>query len=120
MHNANLILRFLLELAALAGFAFWAWSLTTGYWRVLEAAAIVVALGAVWATFAVPNDPSRSGNAPVPVPGMLRLILEFAVLLGGALAFHMAGYPRAGIVLAVLVLVHYALSMERITWLLQQ
>lgn len=120
MNNANLLLRFLLELAAVAGFALWSWNLSTGYWRVVTSVAIVLALAAVWATFAVPNDPSRSGNAPVPVPGMLRLVLEFAILLGGALALRNAGYPAAGLMLAALVLLHYALSLERVFWLLRQ
>ena len=37
---------------------------------------------AAWVTFAVPGDPSRSGRAPVPVPGWVRLLLELAVFLG--------------------------------------
>ncbi len=62
MHSANLILRFLLELAALA------WRSTEGSWRFLAVIVVVVLIGAAWAMFAAPNDPSRSGNAPVPVP----------------------------------------------------
>ena len=119
MHVANLTLRFLLELAALAGFATLAWGLSSGLWRFVAAVAVVIAIAAIWATFAVPDDPSRSGNAPVPIPGGVRLLLEFAVLFGGACAFHVVGHTWAGVSIAGLVLVHYLLWIDRIRWLLQ-
>ena len=119
MHAANLTLRFLLELAALGGFATVAWGLTTGIWRCVAAVLIVIVVGTVWATFAVPDDPSRSGNAPVPVPGGLRLLLEFAVLFGGAWAFYAAGYAWIGLSISALVIVHYLLWTDRIILLLQ-
>ena len=73
---------------------------------------------ALWGTFAVPDDPSRSGGAPVPVPGLIRLVLELIILFGGALAFALSGYREAGIALAVLIALHYAISVERIIWLI--
>lgn len=120
MHPANLALRFFLELAALAGFAVFAWNWTSGVWRYLAAAAIVVGIGVLWATFAVPGDPSRSGHAPVPVSGTVRLILELLVLLGGAFALYLAGYGWIALLLAALIAVHYGLSVERLVWLLEQ
>ncbi len=120
MHPANLALRFLLELAALAGFAVFAWSWASGVWRYLAALAIVVVIGVLWTTFAVPDDPSRSGRAPVPVPGVVRLVFELLVLFGGAVALFLAGHGSMALVLAVLVTVHYGLSMERLAWLLER
>ena len=120
MHSANLILRFLLELAALSGFAVLAWNLTEGVGRFVAVVIIVALVGAIWATFAVPDDPSRSGNAPVPVPGALRLCLEFAVLFGGAWAFHASGHTWVGLSICALIVVHYLWWAERIAWLLQQ
>lgn len=120
MFTANLALRFFLELAALGGFASLAWRLSNGHWRYLASVVIVLIIAAVWGTFAVPNDPSRSGNAPVPVSGMLRLALEGAILIGGALAFYLAGHSWAGLSVAGLTLVHYSLWTDRIVWLLQQ
>ncbi len=120
IHTASLILRFVLELAALAGFATLAWGLTGGFWRFAAAAAVVLLVGAIWATFAVPDDPSRSGNAPVPVPGGLRLLLEFAVLFGGAWAFHASGFSWAGLSVSAFVIVHHLLRIDRIVWLLQR
>jgi hypothetical protein len=84
MNAANLILRFLLELAALVGFATLAWLSVSGWWRFVVALLVVLIAMALWGVFAVPDDPSRSGNAPVPVPGAVRLVLELTILLGGA------------------------------------
>ena len=120
MNAANLGLRFLLELAALGGFGFFAWQAGSGPWRVVLAVAAVIAAMTLWAVFAVPGDPSRSGGAPVPVPGAVRLALELAILLGGAWAWHAGGQTLAGAAIAALVLLHYALSFERIAWLLRQ
>ena len=120
MHPANLALRFILEMAALGGFGVLAWKSSSGGWRVVVLIVVLCTLMTLWGVFAVPNDPSRSGNAPIPVSGLVRLSLELAVLLGGAAAFYWAGNHLAGVSLAVLVLLHYALSGARIAWLLQQ
>jgi hypothetical protein len=120
MHPLNLALRFFLEVAALGGFGVLAWRSSEGGWRYLTVIAVLALLMTLWGVFAVPGDPSRSGNAPVPVSGSVRLVLELAVLLGGAGAFYWAGHNLAAFALAALVLIHYALSGERIAWLLQQ
>jgi hypothetical protein len=69
----NLALRFLLELAALLGLGMAGWSLSSGVWCWIVALAVPVAVAVIWATFAVLNDPSRSGRAPILVPGAVRL-----------------------------------------------
>ena len=120
MNSANLALRFLLELAALAGFAVWAWQLVDGLWRYGLAFAVVLFVMMLWSVFAVPDDPSRSGNAPFPVPGFVRLVLELAILFGGAYAWYLGGYSWAGLVIGILIAIHYGLSVPRIMWLLQQ
>ena len=120
MAQANLLLRFLLELAALAGIGLWAWTLGDGWHRgVLAFFAVSVAV-ALWIVFNVPGDPSRSGAAPVPVPGWVRLPLELAILLGGAWAFHFAGQTTVAMVVTALIVLHYAGSVPRIRWLLRQ
>lgn len=120
MNAANLALRFFLEIAALGGFAVLAWNLSEGWVRYLAVLIALVVLMTLWGVFAVPDDPSRSGNAPVPVPGLVRLGLELAILLGGGIALYLAGFGLAGSTLAALVVLHYALSLDRINWLLQQ
>jgi hypothetical protein len=118
MHALNLALRFALEIAALWGIAVFAAGLGAGWMRFVYAALAVVAAATVWGVFAVPDDPSRSGGAPVPVPGAVRLALELAVLFGGAAAFWLIGRENVALVMAGLVVLHYALWPARIAWLL--
>ena len=75
-HRANLALRFFLEIAALGGFGVLSWRLTDGLWRYSALIAVLAPLMALWGVFAVPGDPSRAGNAPVPVSGTLRLAVN--------------------------------------------
>jgi hypothetical protein len=118
MRPMNLALRFFLEIAALGGFGMLAWRCAEGWWRYLAVIGVLALLMTLWGVFAVPGDPSRSGTAPFPVPGSVRLALELAVLLGGACAFYRAGYNSAAIALATLVMIHYALAGGRVAWLL--
>jgi hypothetical protein len=120
MNPINLTLRFLLELAALSALAWWGWSLSDAWWRWLAAGALVLGAALIWGTFAVPDDPSRGGQGLVRVPGSARLLLEFLVFGAGAYALKAVGRPTLATGFAVLVLIHYAWSHERITWLLKQ
>jgi hypothetical protein len=114
----NLALRFALEVGALIALAIAAWTLTSS--PVRWAAVVVVPAIAVasWGIFNVLDDPSRSGQAPVEVAGWLRLAIEFAVLGGGAAALALAGQPLVALGMALLLVVHYAASWSRVTWLL--
>ena len=116
----NLGLRFLLELAAVAGLATAGWRLSSSPWHWVAAIALPVVAMLIWGVFNVPDDPSRSGAAPVPVPGVVRLLLELAILVGGAFALWLSGYRAASIILAVLIVAHYLLSIDRIAWLLRR
>ncbi|ESY72389.1 YrdB family protein [Mesorhizobium sp. M0051] len=122
MGNAwwNLTLRFLLELAALLGLGIASWGLSHDWWRWVAALAIPLVAAALWGTFAVLNDPSRSGRAPVPVPGAVRLVLELVILFAGAAGFYLAGQTTTGIVMALLIVISYAFSLDRLGWLLRQ
>ena len=120
MSPVNLILRFLLELSALTAFAMCVWGSTAGIWRFVCAILVITGLAVIWGVFAVPDDPSRSGAAPVPIPGVFRLLLELLILGGSGLAFFQAGLPLFGGLQIVLVAFHYAFSIDRIRWLLEQ
>ena len=119
-HPINLTLRFLLELAALGGLGYWGWTQHAGLPRWMLGIGLPIAAAVLWGTFAVPDDPSRSGNAPIPTPGWLRLVLELLLLGGGAWALAAAGQNTAAWIMAVITLLHYAASLDRITWLLKQ
>lgn len=115
----NLALRFGLELAALAGLGALTWRHTSGLGRWVGVIGVPLAIAVIWATFNVPDDPSRSGAAPVVVPGAARLALELLILGGGAVALAVAWRREAGIALAALLVLHYAASIPRIQWLFQ-
>jgi hypothetical protein len=118
MAGWNLALRFALEMAALIGFGMAAWQSTSGPARWIAAIAVPLAAAALWGTFNVLDDPSRSGEAPVEVAGWLRLVIELTILGGGAVAIGIVAGRIAGIGFAVLILVHYAASWSRIQWLI--
>lgn len=90
----NLTVRFFLELTALIAMGFWGWNQREGALRFVLAFGIPIIAAAIWGVFAVPNDPSRSGSAPVPVPGMLRLALELIFFAFAAWTLYSAGATR--------------------------
>ncbi|MCH1435296.1 MAG: YrdB family protein [Acidimicrobiales bacterium] len=118
MPGWNLTLRFGLEVAALLGIGIAAWQVTDGPVRWAAVVAAPLAAASVWGVFNVPADPSRSGEAPVVVPGVLRLGLEMGVLGAGGAGFLVGGLRLVALVFVLLVLVHYSLSASRIRWLL--
>jgi hypothetical protein len=119
-HPLNLAGRFLLELSALASMGAWGWRAGSGWSRFLLAALIPIVAAVLWGVFAVPDDPSRSGAAPIVIPGVMRLFLETGVFGVGIWALQDSGFTRASLVLGVVVVVHYALSYDRIAWLLRR
>ena len=120
LNAINLAFRFLLEIAALISFGFLGWSLAKGAPKYLLALGLPILAAAIWGLFAVPDDPSRSGNAPIPVPGIVRLLLEFLFFATAVWAFAYLRYSVPAIVVGISVLVHYAVSYDRIVWLLRQ
>lgn len=116
-HPVNLGLRFLLELAALASYGYWGWSAGNGWIKYLLVITLPILAAIVWGTFAVPDDPSRSGKAPVPVPGSVRLVLELLIFGLAGWALFDRGAPVIGWIYTFLLILHYSLSFDRIQWL---
>ena len=115
----NLTFRFLLELTALFSFGYWGWNSTSGWTRYLLAIVFPIVAAALWGIFAVPEDPSRSGKAPVPVSGFLRLLLELAIFGLACLALYDIGLSRLSWIIGIIVVLHYAVSYDRIQWLIK-
>lgn len=113
-------LRFTVEIAALVGWGMFGWGLAGSSLRWLAVIAVPLIAATIWAVFRVPDDESASGEAAVPVTGVVRLLLELAVLLGAALAVALTGRWMAGAVLASFVGVHYLATTPRVRWLLQR
>ena len=114
------MVRFLLEITGLAALGVWGWSQGEGALRIVLALAVPIVAAAIWGTFAVPNDPSRSGNAPVPVPGIVRLTLELAFFVSVAVSLFAIRQSTLAWVFGITVLVHHAVSCQRLIWLLRQ
>lgn len=119
-HPINLAIRFLLELAAMIAIGYWGWTQHEGFLKYLLAIGGPILAAVLWSTFAVPDDPSRSGKAPVPVPGIARLALELALFAFAAWALYDAGNSLLALIVAAIVVIHYAISYDRIAWLLRQ
>jgi hypothetical protein len=116
-HPINLALRFILELVGLFALAYWGWTQHSGLARYAWAIGLPLIAAVLWGTFRVPGDP---GDAPVAVPGWLRLLFELVYFAAGTWAFYSASRGNWGLIFAIVVLIHYAVSYDRIIWLLQQ
>jgi uncharacterized protein DUF2568 len=98
---ANDVLRFLLELLALAGLALWGWRTGPTGVNVVLAIAAPLAAAVLWGAFVAPRAPRHPGDP-------WRLLLEVVVFGAGALAFAGAGLGGAAVALAVLAALHLA------------
>jgi hypothetical protein len=119
MKQINLLLRFLLEIAALVIVGTWGWNQTTGLFQYLFVAGLPVLFATLWGVFAVPGDPSRSGKSVVPVPGWFRLIIELILLGFAAWAIFDLGHRTFGLIFTVLLVFHYITFIERLKWLVR-
>lgn len=119
MAGWTLALRFVLEMAALVGLVVGGRELIDGTAGQVVGIIVAVVAAAAWGLFNVPGDPSRSGRAPVVVSGIVRLCVEFDVLVFGAAGWILAA-PAIGIVFLVLVAVHYATTRPRLRWLISR
>ncbi|MEX1279515.1 MAG: YrdB family protein [Acidimicrobiia bacterium] len=116
-HPVNLAFRFLLELAAIAALVVWGARTIDGAWGWAVGIGAAVVGMVVWGTFRVPGDESASGEAPVAVAGPVRLGIELALFGLATWGLVAVGLTTAAWILGAAVVVHYALSWDRIGWL---
>jgi hypothetical protein len=114
-NRINLAARFLLEVAALVSMGYWGWRQGEGAIRFLIMLGVPIFAAALWGIFRVPGDP---GDAPVAVPGFIRLILEAIFFIFAIWALYSSGANTAAYVFAVIVVIHYGISYDRIKDLL--
>jgi len=113
----NEVLRFLLELAALAFLGWWgATVLESTIGSVALAIALPLVAATAWGLFRVPNDPKP--NPPVEVPGPVRLLIELAVF-GSGLAAALSLSMDLAYFFGMLLLVHHAAGYRRTLRLLR-
>jgi hypothetical protein len=99
---ANLLLKFLLELAAAAAFAYWGASAASGAFAVVLAVAAPTAMVVLWGAFAAPNSARR-------LPAAARVPFELTVFALAALALLGAGSSALALTFALLALGNAAL-----------
>lgn len=112
----NLTLAFLLELAGLFAMAYWGFNTHEGILRFVWAVGLMVVASAVWGVFRVDGEP---GKAPVPVHGILRLVIELTFYAVAVWCFANAGATTAAIILGVLVVIQYATGYDRVLRMLR-
>ena len=117
-HPINLIVRFLLEMIALISIGAWGWNKTDGINRYLLAIGLPLLMAVIWGVFAVPNDPSRSGQTVVVTSGIVRLVIELTIFVLATLAIFNSGQQKLSYTFALVVFIHYLTSYDRILWLL--
>jgi hypothetical protein len=98
---ANLALKFLLELAALAAFAVWGADVGSGVTAVLLAIAAPLVVALLWGRLAAPKASNR-------LPTSSRIPFELGVFLLAAVALVACGHTVAAIVFAALVVINAA------------
>lgn len=116
----NLAVRFVLETVALVATGIWAWHQTDGVLQYVLATGTPLLLAAIWGTFNVPDDPSRSGKAPVKVPGFIRLFIELVFFAFATWCLINIGHVMFGWIMGAVLVIHYIISYDRIQWLLSQ
>jgi hypothetical protein len=118
-HPVNLAFRFLLELSALSIMGLWGWRQRHDGGQIVIALAVPLLAAALWGIFAVPGDPSRSGSAPIPVPGIVRLAIECGFFGFGTWALADAGFSKLAAIFGASIVLHYLLSYDRILWVIR-
>ena len=116
-HPINLLFRFLLELVVLAALCLWGYKQSEGFTGLVLMILIPAGVAVIWGIFNVPDDPSRSGKAPVPIPGFLRLIIELCIFGFAIWTLYDMGFQYLFFIFGALVIIHYLFSYDRIAWL---
>ncbi|MCF8229861.1 MAG: YrdB family protein [Bacteroidales bacterium] len=119
-HPINLLIRFLLEIAALFSIGMWGWEQSEGWIRYVLALGIPAIFAVVWGIFAVPGDPSRSDKAPIVTAGPVRLAIELGFFGLATWSLHDLGLTEASLAFGIIVVLHYAVSYDRIKWLVSR
>lgn len=99
LKNANLALRFLLELAALSALAVWGWTASSQWWlRSALAIAAPALAAAAWGLFVSPK-------ARVTTHWAIRAAVEAAVFAAAAAALLAGGWTKLGLAFIALAVI---------------
>ncbi len=108
----NLTVRFLLEIVMLTVLGCWGWHLSGNWIKYIAVTGLPIIAAVLWGVFRIPDDPKP---APVAVPGIVRLLLEWGLFGWAAWAMYDLGNTKFALIMALVVILHYAISYDR-TW----
>ncbi|CAN5643533.1 hypothetical protein BH23CHL5_BH23CHL5_11140 [soil metagenome] len=112
------VIRFSIELAALAGLAYAGWSSserTAVQWLAAMGLPLLGAL--IWAVFRTPGDQIAGKTPIIPVPGPIRMAIEVAVFVFSAYGIWISGSRAAAETLLTFAALHYLMTWKRVRWL---
>lgn len=119
-HPINLAVRFFLEIAGLVALGLLGWHFGKGVYRYALAIGLPLLAAVIWGTFAVPDDPSRSGDAIIQIPGIVRFLVELGFFVSAIWSLFAIGATNVAYIYGTLVIVHYLVSYDRVIWLIHQ
>lgn len=97
---ANIGLRFLLELCALAAVGYWGFTLDKSIiWKVLAGIGLPLLIIVIWGSFGSPG-------APYPLPGAYKYILLAAIFGFSAFALYRSGQQMLALVFIVIICIN--------------
>ena len=108
----NLALRFLLEIVMLVTLGYWGWHTNSGWMQYAAALGLPIIAAVLWGVFRIQNDPKP---APIEVPGIVRLLIEWLLFGATVLALYSLGHFTWSVIVAITVKLHYIVSYDR-TW----
>ncbi len=109
LRSTNLAVKFALEMAALAAFAWWGATVAGGALAVLLAIGLPAIAAVLWGTFAAPRAPRRLPLAP-------RIAFELIVFGLAAVALGSAASVAAGVAFAAVAVVNAVLLTVLDQW----
>ncbi len=110
IESLNFALTFAVELAAIAGYGFWGYSLgRTPQTKWLLAALLVGVIIGFWALFFAPTAQHR-------LPARLGVPLSGVIFLLGSLGYYLAGKPAFAFVLAAAAIINRILAWLWAQW----
>jgi len=95
---------------------YWGWHVNSGWIQYAAAAGLPIIAATLWGVFRIPNDPKP---APVAVPGIVRLLLEWLLFGSAVLALFTMGYVVLSLIMGITLKLHYIVSYDR-TWAMLQ
>jgi len=109
-HPISLLIRFLMEIAALMVITIWGWHFGAGWIRYLWAIVLPVVAATIWGVFRIPNDPKP---APVEVPGPVRLAYELLYFGFATWTLYDMGYTTLSYSMGIITILSYGAGYDR-------